>query len=107
MESREQFTAYVNPLVQQPPTTDTSFHSSMEGHIDSPLEIEYGPNAPFWRTSMGQALSEFGVTRPCFENPPPGEDEYRRIQASLDHAHNFQERVERIIPSPVSHKEPI
>ena len=84
---------------------DTSFHSPIEGRVDSPIEIEYGPNAPFWRTSMGQDLSKFGVTIPSFENPPPGEDEYRRIQASLDHAHNFQERVERIIPSPVSHKE--
>ena len=56
---------------------------------------------------MGQALSKFGVTRPSFENPPPSEDEYRRIQASLDCTHNFQERVERIIPSPVPHKEPI
>ena len=82
---------------------DTSFHSTMEGRIDSPVEIEYGPNAPFWRTSMDQSLSKFGVTTPSFENPPLGEYEYRRIQASLDRSRHFQERVERIIPSPVSH----
>ena len=107
VERGDQFASYVTPLVQQSPTADTSFHSLMEGRIDSPVETKYGPNAPFWITSMGQALSEFGVTRPSFENPSPGEDEYRRIQASLDRTRNFQERVERIIPSPVSHKEPM
>ena len=90
VENKEQFTAYVNPLVQQPPTADTSFHSLMEGHTDSPIETGYGPNAPFWRTSMGQSLSKYGVTRPSFENPPSSEDEYRRIQASLNLARSFQ-----------------
>ena len=83
------------------------FHSPREGRTDNHVETEYGPNAPFWRTSTGQAISGFGVTRPCFKNPPLGEDEYRRIQASLDHAHNFLERMERIVPSPVSYKEPM
>ena len=68
---------------------DTSFHYLMEGHTDSPIETKYGPNAPFWRTYMGQALFKFGVTRPSFENPPLGEDEYKRIQAFLDCALNF------------------
>ena len=53
VESIEQFTAYVNPLVQQPPMVDTSFHSPMEVRVDSLVEIEYGPNAHVWRTSMG------------------------------------------------------
>ena len=57
-------------MVQQPPTTDTSFHSPMEGQIDGIDETEYGPDAPFWKTSMGQAISDFGVIRPSFENPP-------------------------------------
>ena len=37
VESREQFAAYVNPLVQQPPTTDNSFHLLMEGCTDIPV----------------------------------------------------------------------
>ena len=57
VESGEQFTSYINPLVQQSPTTDTSFHSPMEGRIDGLDETDYGPDAPFWRTSMGQAIS--------------------------------------------------
>ena len=78
MERGEQFTAYINPLVQQPFVADASFHSPREGRIDSPTETEYGPNSPFWRTSTGQAISKFGVTRPCFENPPLGEDEHKK-----------------------------
>ena len=56
---------------------------------------------------MGQALSEFGVTRTSFDNPPPGEDEHRNIQASLDRTHNFQERMERVMASPLPQKEPM
>ena len=107
VERGEQFTAYVNPLVQQPPTADTSFHSPMEVRTNSPVETEYVPNAHFWRISMSQSLSEFQLTRPSFDNPSSSEGEHRRIQDSLDRAHNFQERVEIIIPSPVSHKEPM
>ena len=29
-ESGEQFTSYINPLVQKSPAVDTSFHSPME-----------------------------------------------------------------------------
>ena len=53
VESGDQFTYYINPLVQQPPMDDTSFHLHMEGCTDSPVPSEYGPDAPFWRTSMG------------------------------------------------------
>ena len=56
---------------------------------------------------MGQDISKFGVTRPSFENPLLGEDEYRIIQASLDRAHIFSKRVERIIPLPTSYKKPV
>ena len=54
---------------------------------------------------MGQSISEFGVIRPSLGNPPLGEDEYRRIQASLNRDPNFLERVERIITTPVSYRE--
>ena len=53
VESGDQFTSYVTPLVQQSPVADTSFHSLMEGQNDGIDETEYGPDAPFWRTSMG------------------------------------------------------
>ena len=91
-ETKDDFTIYTNPLVQFPPTTDVSVHSPMEGRVDSPIEAEFDPDAPFWRTSLDQAIFEFRVIRPSPGNPPLGEDEYRRIQASLDRAHNFSKR---------------
>ena len=56
---------------------------------------------------MGQAIAEFGVIRPSPGNPPLGEEEQRIINASLDRARNFSERVEIIIPPPLSHHETI
>ena len=56
----------------------------MEGRVDGPNEVEFGLDAPFWMTSMVQAIAEFGFIRPSQGNPPLGEDEYRRIHASLD-----------------------
>ena len=37
VESGDQFTSYRNPLAQQPPVGDTSFHGPVEGHVDSPV----------------------------------------------------------------------
>ena len=62
---------------------DTSFHPHMEGRTDSPDAPEYDPDAPFWRTSMGQSISSFGVNRTSHEQTSPGEEEYRKIQASI------------------------
>ena len=38
VESGEQFTTYTNPLIEQPPMGETTFHFPMEGHVDSPTE---------------------------------------------------------------------
>ena len=90
---------------------DTSFQSLRECHTDSPSKTKYGPNAPFWRTSMGQALSEFGFSRPCFVNPPIAasldEDMYRRFHPSFDCLQNIHDNLEKIISTPVPHKEPM
>ena len=53
VESGDQFASYITPLVQQPPVGDTSFHGPVEGRVDSPVRPYYGPDAPFWGTSMG------------------------------------------------------
>ena len=86
VESGDQFTSYTNSLVQQPPMADTSFHPHMEGRTDNPDAPKYGLNAPFWRTSMGQAISSFGVNRTSLEQTSPSEEEYRKIQASIHRA---------------------
>ena len=88
-ETREDFTIFTSPLVQLPPAANVFVHSPLEGHVDSPTPPDYGPDAPSWRTSMGQAIAEFRVIRPSPGNPPLGEEEQRRINASLDRACNF------------------
>ena len=65
---------------------DTSFHLHMEGSTDSPVAPEYGPNAPFWRTSMGQGIYSFGVNRISPKQNSLDEEEYRKIQESIHHA---------------------
>ena len=89
VKSGDQFTFYTNPLAQKPPIADISFHSHVEGHSDNPAPSEYGQDAPFWRTSIGQAIASFGVNRPSLEQSSPGEEEYRQIQASIHHACDF------------------
>ena len=56
---------------------------------------------------MGWAISEFGFIRPSFENPPLNEESYRRIQESLSRARNFQEIMDRVLSTPIPHKEPM
>ena len=92
-ETREDFTIYTNPLVQLPPAADVYGHPPLECHADTPAPPDYGLDAPFWRTSMGQAIAEFEVIRPSPGNPPLGEEEEIRINTSLDRARNFSERV--------------
>ena len=94
-------------MVQFPLTANVSVHPSLEGRVDSPTPPDYGLDAPFWRTSMGQSISKFGVIIPSPGNPPLGEEKQRIINASLDRAHNFSERVEIIIPPPMSRHESI
>ena len=79
---------------------DIAFHFLMEGHFGSSNLVvdhlcddtegtEYRLNAPFWITSLGQAIFEFGTTRPSFFNPPSTEETYRRLQPNMDGLHNF------------------
>ena len=52
-ERRDPYTSHSPPLVQQPSWGNTSFHSPIEGHVDDTTHPDYGPNAPFWDTSIG------------------------------------------------------
>ena len=45
------------PLVQQPSRRNTSFHSPMEGHVEDTTHSDFGPNALFWETPIGQAIA--------------------------------------------------
>ena len=74
-ETREYFTVYTNPLVQIPLAADASVHPPLEGRVDSPTPPDYGLDAHFCSTYMGQAIAKFRVIRPSPGNPPLGEEE--------------------------------
>ena len=52
-ESGGPYYSHSPPLVEQPSLGHTSFHSPIEGHVDDTTRPDYGPNAPFWDTSIG------------------------------------------------------
>ena len=52
-ESRDPYPSHAPPLAQQPSQCNTSFHSPIEVHVDDTTHPNYGPNAPFWDTSIG------------------------------------------------------
>ena len=99
-ETREEFSSYDNPLlVQQPSTEDTTFHFPMEGHpgssnwvfnhqSDDTVAIEFGPNAPFWVTSLGQAICEYRTNRTSYvtpiQYPPTTQEVFRPLHQSLE-----------------------
>ena len=66
-ESGVSYSSHSPPLVQQPSQGYTSFHSPTEGHVDDTTCPDYGPNAPFWDTSIGQAIASFGTHLNSFE----------------------------------------
>ena len=89
---------------------DTAFHPHMEGHTNSLAAPKYGSDAPFWRTSMGQDISSFGVNITSPEQTSLGEEEYRQIQASIHCARDFQDRMKRldiVLAIPAPHNESI
>ena len=52
-ESGGPYPSHSPPLVQQPSQGNNSFHSPIEDHVDHTTRPDYGPNAPFWDTSIG------------------------------------------------------
>ena len=63
VERGDQYPSHGPPLAQKHSRGNTSFHSPIEGLVDDTNHPDYGPNALFWDTSMGQAIASFG-TRP-------------------------------------------
>ena len=72
-ERRGPYPLHSPPLVQQPSQGNTLFHSPTEGHVDDTTHLVYGPNAPFWDTSIGQAIASFGTRLNFYENVSPDE----------------------------------
>ena len=61
VESGVPYSSHSPPLVQQPSWGDSSFHSPVEGSVDDTALLDFGPNASFWETPVGQAIASFGT----------------------------------------------
>ena len=66
------YSSHLPPLVQQPSHEDSSLHLLVEYHVDD-THLDFGPNAPFWETPIGQAITSFGT----HVNPPEYKEEHR------------------------------
>ena len=77
-ESGDPYPSHGPPLVQQPSMGNISFHSPIEGHVDDITHLDYGPNAFFWDTSMGQVIASFGTRPTSSEEISPNEEEHRQ-----------------------------
>ena len=53
VESGDPYPSHGPPLFQQPSRGNILFHSPKEGHVDDTTRPDYGPNSPFWDTTMG------------------------------------------------------
>ena len=74
-ESGDQYPSHGPPFAQHPSRGNTSFHSPIEGRVDDTNHPDYGPNALFWDTSMGQAIASFGTHPTSSEEISPNEEE--------------------------------
>ena len=70
-ESGGPYSSHSPPLVQQHSLGNTLFHPPMEGHVDDTTRPDFGPNAPFWKTPIGQAIASFGT---CVSSPESEEE---------------------------------
>ena len=61
VESGVPYSSRSPPLFQQPSRGDSSFHSPMEGCVNDTARPDFGPNAPFWDTHVGQDIASFGT----------------------------------------------
>ena len=60
VESGVPYSSHSPPLVKQHSCEDSSLHPLAEDHVDD-THHEFGPNAPFWETPIGQAIASFGT----------------------------------------------
>ena len=72
---------------------------------DEAVEAEYGPNSPFWRTSLGVSIANYGTTttepepsilsplRRRLENAPSNEEFF---QEYIEHLHKHVEELKNV-----------
>ena len=101
-ESGGPYPLHLPPLVQQPSQGNTSFHSPIEGHVDDTTRPDYGPNAPFWDTSIRQAIASFGTHLNFSEDVSLNEEECRKYQEYILRAQEIKKKIDDILGTPPS-----
>ena len=99
-ESRDPYPSHGPPLAQQPSRGNISFHSPIEGHVDDITHPDYGPNAPFWDTSMGQAIASLGTRPTSSKEISPNEEEHRQYQATILRARDLEKKIDKMLSTP-------
>ena len=94
VESGVPYSSHSPPLVQQPSQGNSSFHSPLEGHVDH-TRPDFGPNAPFWETPIGQAIASFGT----HVSSPESEEERRQYHATILRAQEVETQIDNILGS--------
>ena len=92
VESGVPYSSHSPTLVQQPSQGNTSLHSPIEGHVDDTTRPDYGPNAPFWDTSLRQAIASFGTRLNFSKEVSPDEEERRKYQEAILCAQNIENK---------------
>ena len=93
VESGVPYSSHSPPLVQQPSWGDSSFHSPMEIHVDDTAHLDFGPNASFWETPVGQAIASFGTCGISFEI----EEECRQYHYAILRAKEIDKQIDDIL----------
>ena len=79
VESGVPYSSHSPPLVQQPSQEYSPFHSPVEGRVDDVARPDFGPNASFWETPIGQAIASIGTLGISSEI----EEERRQYRSSI------------------------
>ena len=100
VESEDPYPSQGPPLVKQSSSGNILFLSPMKGHVDDTTRPDYGPNAPFWDTSMGHAIASFGTHPTSSEDISPSEEEHRQYQEAILRARELEKKIDKILGTP-------
>ena len=65
----------------------------MEGRVDDTAHADFGPNASFWETPVGQAIASFGTRGISFEI----EEERRQYHSAILRAKEIDKEIDDIL----------
>ena len=98
-ESGGPYSSHSPPLVQQPSWENTLLHSPIECHVNDTTRPDYGSNAPFWDTSIGQAIASFGTYLNSPGEVSPDEEEHKQYHATILYVQDIDKQIDDLLGS--------